>query len=193
MTILPKTANVAPKSLTKTNREKLWTRQHGLCPWCGKPVSQDAMHAHHRLLRSNGGTWALSNIVGLHGDCHNVQPESVHQNPERAYRMGFMIRKCMLTPSQIPVFNAGSGVWMLPDDAGDWVPCLPALAAELLVAAGSIREGMSGVSHGFDGLSSAHSCGENGRIVVAIKKPRNARTSEASATPARFKAQGAAQ
>ena len=100
------------------------------------------MHAHHRLLRAHGGTWALSNILGLHSDCHNVQPASVHQNPERAYGLGFMVRNSMLTPLEIPTFDAGSREWKLADDAGDWRYCLPAVAEELLVAAGALRKGL---------------------------------------------------
>ena len=139
--ILPKTVTVAPKTLTKANREKLWTRQHGLCPWCGNPLrSADVEHmaAHHRLLRSHGGTWNLSNIVGLHHNCHNVQPESVHQNPDHAYRMGFMIRQSTLTPLEIPVYVLRYG-WKLADDAGGWKDCLNSEAHELLFAAGVLR------------------------------------------------------
>lgn len=163
--ILPKLPNTAPKSLTKANRYKLWARQHGVCPWCGRSLALDDMHAHHRLLRAHGGTWSLSNILGLHGDCHNVQPRSVHQNPSLAYREGFMIRKSTLTPIDIPVFVMGSG-WMLADDAGDWKFCLPTLALELLESAGQLLVDTSGYSQPVNGDTSAHSYGENGRLKV---------------------------
>ena len=116
--ILPKVATNAPRSLTPKARLTLHDRQNGACPWCGYGLDLDDMAAHHRLLRSHGGTWDLANIVGLHGGCHNVQPGSVHQEPKRAYRLGFMIRARLLTPAQIPLYSRSDGGWLLADGDG---------------------------------------------------------------------------
>jgi hypothetical protein len=131
--IKPKLDRDAPKSLTKKARLELFNRQHGICPWCGHGLNYEDMHAHHRLLRGQGGTWDLANIVGLHGVCHDVQPGSVHQEPKRAYALGFMIRMGLLSPAQIPLHSRATFEWRLP---GAETTMLPALALELIEAAG---------------------------------------------------------
>lgn len=99
----------------------------------------ESFAAHHRLLRSQGGSWALSNIIGVHHDCHNVQPASVHQNPRSAYALGVMIRTKRFPPAELPVFDRGTGSWWLQDDDGERTPCVEQTALELLDAAGSLR------------------------------------------------------
>ena len=130
----PKVASDAPKSLTKEARWKLHTRQYGMCPWCGQQLDVDDMAAHHRLLRGRGGTWELPNIVGLHHGCHNVQPGSVHQEPARAYRLGFMIRTRLLTPAEIPLYSRYAAGWLLAD-GDDYMNVSNAEGLELIEAA----------------------------------------------------------
>ncbi|MFC5930875.1 HNH endonuclease [Cryobacterium melibiosiphilum] len=134
-TILPKSPKTAPKTFTNTARAKLHRRQGAMCPWCGHGLDIEDMHAHHRLLRGQGGTWDLANIVGLHAACHDLQPGSVHQEPAKAYRLGFMIRTKLLTPAQIPIYSAATAGWLLAD--GDlYQDALRAEAAELIALAG---------------------------------------------------------
>lgn len=127
-----------PKSFTKQARHDVWSRQNGDCTWCGKPMDLEHYAAHHRLLRGQGGSWALSNIVGTHHDCHNVQPASIHQNPRSAYALGVMIRTKRLTPAELPVFDRARGSWWLLNDAGTREPVNEWDALELLDAAGSL-------------------------------------------------------
>lgn len=136
--IAPKVLSTAPKSLTKRDRLTLHDRQGGICPWCGQHVDVEAMHAHHRLLRSAGGTWALSNILGLHGWCHNVQPGSVHQEPKRSYGLGFMLRRSLMQPSEIPFYVRWAAEWWLPDADGGKTIIHASLALELIAAAGGL-------------------------------------------------------
>jgi hypothetical protein len=136
--ILPKVANDAPKSLTAESRLRLHDRQHGMCPWCGRNLNPDNMAAHHRLLRSAGGTWDLANIVGLHHGCHNVQPGSVHQEPRRAYSLGFMIRSRLVAPADVPVYSRVTHEWWLPDADGAKTIIHASLAVELIEAAGGL-------------------------------------------------------
>lgn len=80
-----------PKRLTKQARQALYERSNGFCEWCGGGLSEDWFDAHHRKLRSRGGTWALSNLLAVHPDCHTNQPASIHMNPEKANRLGAML------------------------------------------------------------------------------------------------------
>ncbi len=138
--IAPKTADTSPKTFTPAARTTLYLAQSGVCPWCDKLMHSDRpehMSAHHRLLRSQGGTWDLANIIGLHPGCHNVQPRSVHQEPMRAYSLGFMIRSSQLTPAQIPFYVRWANQWWLPSDDGHQV-ISSVLALELIEAAGGL-------------------------------------------------------
>ena len=135
--ILPKVPQDAMKSLNPKSRLQLHDRQNGACPWCGRNLNPDAMAAHHRLLRSQGGTWDLANIVGLHHGCHNLQPGSVHQEPRRAYRLGFMIRTRLLTPAQIPIYARDQQVWLLADGDG-YQRCGYSEASELIAIVGGL-------------------------------------------------------
>lgn len=141
--IAPKTESVAPKSLTKVARATLYARQEDTCPWCGEWLSFESFAAHHRLLRSAGGTWDMSNIVALHPHCHNIAPGSVHQNPARAYSLGFMIRGRKLAPADVPIYDKTSRGWK---SITDWTQMLPTTAAELLFAAGSLRSELGQVT-----------------------------------------------
>lgn len=129
-------------SLGLASRRVLFDRSEGQCPWCGAGMHFRDMHAHHRLLRSAGGTWALSNIVGIHGDCHNVQPKSIHQEPKRAYALGAMIRGQQLTPGQVPMFDLSTNGYYLFDDLGRRAGTPRAEALELLTAAGATTLGV---------------------------------------------------
>ena len=78
-------------TLSRDERERLYERTGGVCDWCGMGMRYEDMDAHHRKLRRRGGTWALSNIAGVHHDCHVNQPGSIHMNPNLAERRGFML------------------------------------------------------------------------------------------------------
>jgi hypothetical protein len=138
--IRPKTPDMSPKTFTTTARTTLYLSQMGVCPWCDQPLrSSNAEHmsAHHRLLRSAGGTWDPANVIGLHPGCHNVQPRSVHQEPMRAYSLGFMIRTRQMTPAQIPFYFRHLHQWWLLGADGGHEAIPEALALELLEAAGA--------------------------------------------------------
>lgn len=108
---------MAKDKLTTEAREALYERTRGRCEWCGKPMAWFAMAAHHRLLRSAGGTWALSNLMGTHHGCHNVQPGSIHQEPKLAISRGAIVsRHSRLPPAEVSVVMPGGRSWYLEDD-----------------------------------------------------------------------------
>jgi len=75
-------------------KEKLrlvvWTRQQGVCYWCGFKLPE-MWALHHRKLLSRGGNWETENLLALHHECHNLSTDSVHSNPKKAKELGFMV------------------------------------------------------------------------------------------------------
>jgi hypothetical protein len=60
-------------------RPLLYERSCGVCERCR---AARAVEAHHRQNRSQGGTWALSNLLHLCGSCHRwctVNPAAAHE------------------------------------------------------------------------------------------------------------------
>jgi hypothetical protein len=60
------------------------------CVKCGKYL-YDSVAVHHRKLRKHGGPDSLSNLIGLCSTCHNIAPNSVHQNPKISYEEGYLV------------------------------------------------------------------------------------------------------
>lgn len=96
------------------DREALWERSEGICDWCNRAIHYEAFDAHHRKLRSAGGTWALSNIVAVHSDCHTNQPGSIHMHPALAKSRGFIVPSWG-DPVTTPITVLGA-LWWLRDD-----------------------------------------------------------------------------
>lgn len=71
-------------------REVIWERQGGACGSCGTGMHPEGMHAHHRTRRRDLG-WCPCNIIGLHGDCHVIAPEAVHQRVTWARERGLIV------------------------------------------------------------------------------------------------------
>lgn len=72
--------------LDPLQRTRLYEAQRGRCPACGQHLTTQAA-AHHRRLRSQGGTWDDTNIVLIHPDCHTW----VHANPQAAVQAGLIV------------------------------------------------------------------------------------------------------
>jgi hypothetical protein len=60
------------------------------CAVCGLPLPV-LPAVHHRKLRSQGGLDEACNLIALHHHCHNIAPNSVHQNPALSYERGWMV------------------------------------------------------------------------------------------------------
>lgn len=85
-------------------REAVYSQQNGICWWCGfrLPSGIQEWAFHHRKLKSRGGLNEACNGIALHHRCHNIYPESVHQNPKLATDRGFMV-STWANPSACPV------------------------------------------------------------------------------------------
>jgi hypothetical protein len=69
------------------------------------------------LLRKHGGKDALSNLIALCSPCHNIAPESVHQNPRDSYENGWLVPS-WADPSEWPMTTPNGSRVLLDDDGG---------------------------------------------------------------------------
>ena len=76
-------------------REYVLTRDKFSCALCGKKKKNEPLHVHHKQHRSNGGSDHHTNLVTLHGSCH----EKVHAQPK-------VEAKLLAKLSKIGVVNA---------------------------------------------------------------------------------------
>ena len=97
-------------ALWDERRAEVYRRCGGLCEGCGGALR--GFDAHHRKLRSRGGTDEMDNVVALHRSCH----EWVHANPHAATDLGLMVRSTD-DPAQIPlrlygITSRANEVWL---------------------------------------------------------------------------------
>jgi hypothetical protein len=103
---------------TMIDRKQLFARSSGYCERCGGVMAEQAMAAHHRKLRSQGGTDELSNVLAVHHACHNGDTRSIHLNPRKSYRYGYMVFGHQ-EPLEAPVLLPG-GTWVALTDSGSY-------------------------------------------------------------------------
>lgn len=94
-------------------REQVFERDRN-CVKCGLPL-RDPVAVHHRKLRGQGGRDALSNLIALCSPCHNIAPDSVHQNPRLSYEYGWMVPSWADPPEWPLTLPNGSTVLLLDD------------------------------------------------------------------------------
>ena len=59
--------------------EKIYKKQKGICPICGKPIDLgDDFELHHIIPIKDGGTNADKNLVFLHKHCHKAKHKNLH-------------------------------------------------------------------------------------------------------------------
>ena len=80
---------------------------------CGRRPATDA---HHRLNRSQGGAWEITNLLHL---CHQDHMTAT-VNPALACSRGWSVRSTQI-PAEQPVWLAGRG-WSFLTPDGDVVP-----------------------------------------------------------------------
>jgi 5-methylcytosine-specific restriction endonuclease McrA len=61
----------------KQIRKQVFDRTKGACEWCSAPVTEDTMHMHEKLFKSQGGEVSIFNSVGICADCH-IGKRGVH-------------------------------------------------------------------------------------------------------------------
>jgi hypothetical protein len=98
----------------KVARFAAYRRSAGFCEICGVAIYRDAYEAHHRKLRSQGGTDAGSNLLALcpgPSGCH----ARIHMNPTWAKDNGWIVHPAA-DPALVLVLVAARGVVHLTDD-----------------------------------------------------------------------------
>jgi hypothetical protein len=102
-------------AMTETRaRVLLAARSGGECEACGT----EATDASHRIDRSDGGGWALTNLIHACRLCHQWW----HSNPLQAYQGGWRLRSGT-DPAVTVVWlrtRYGQGWWLL-DEEGNYV------------------------------------------------------------------------
>uniref|UniRef100_UPI003F494464 HNH endonuclease n=1 Tax=Pseudonocardia sp. CA-138482 TaxID=3240023 RepID=UPI003F494464 len=101
-------------------RPILAVRSGGLCEMC---TGARPTEAHHRKNRSQGGTWALSNLLHLCHACHAW----VTEHPRQAHDEGGWAVWQHEDSADVPVLMRRYRSWMWLDDEGmltfaDWPP-----------------------------------------------------------------------
>lgn len=94
-----------------TGRKYVYLRSSGACERCGLRC---AVHWHHRLNRSQGGTWHPSNGLHLCLGCHKMMDGSEPVLFERGWRIKSYDKRPY---AEIPVLHWQFG-WVTLDDHG---------------------------------------------------------------------------
>lgn len=94
-------------------RRLLAARSGGVCELCGRVRATDA---HHRVNRSQGGRWDITNLLHL---CHEDHMR-VTVNPALAKSRGWSVPRHQ-DPATAPVWLAGHG-WVLLRPDGSITP-----------------------------------------------------------------------
>lgn len=101
------------KPMSPELRMALFERDR-VCMKCGLGL-REPVAVHHRKLRKHGGKDALSNLIALCSTCHNIAPDSVHQNPEMSYRYGWLVPS-WADPEEWPLTLPNGNHVLLLDD-----------------------------------------------------------------------------
>lgn len=97
-------------------REAVFSRDR-YCLKCGRTLAEPVA-VHHRKLRKHGGADDLTNLIALCSPCHNIAPESVHQNPKDSYERGYLV-KSWADPRTTPITLPNGRRVLLTED-GDY-------------------------------------------------------------------------
>ena len=89
-------------------------RAEGHCEVCGFSLAGDYA-LHHRKLKSRGGKDSIANVICIHHDCHNLASYSIHLNPAKAERKGWMVASWQ-DPEEAPMVRPDGSSVLLKDD-----------------------------------------------------------------------------
>lgn len=113
-------------------RPLLFERAGGNCEITGVPLDFDTFDAHHRRPKGMGGTSrenrdAIECLLALDPVIHNGAPHSVHQDPAWSRPRGYLVRKHVEDPGQVPVLLL-ERYWVLLGGDGQYYPLPPGMA-----------------------------------------------------------------
>lgn len=113
-------------------RPILWERCEGRCEITGVTLDYETFDMHHRRPKGSGGTSrenrdAIENLLALDPIIHNGAPHSVHQDPLWSRPRGYLVRKHIEDPGQLPV-RLLDRYWVLLGADGEYHPLPPGIA-----------------------------------------------------------------
>lgn len=103
--------------MDKKIAEIVLERAGNYCEVCGKVGSDFALH--HRKLRSQGGKDEPSNLIAVHHVCHNLGTNSIHLNPSRSMKNGWIVPG-YAEPTEFPI-TLPDGSNVLLDNEGNYL------------------------------------------------------------------------
>lgn len=106
---------------TPAEREACRTREFDRCARCGTFLPVGAMHVHHRLLRSRGGTNDPANLIALCDACHRWAHAKVALATEHGY-----IVASWDDPGDVPVKMVGGWFRLTAAWGREWLASPPA-------------------------------------------------------------------
>lgn len=104
---------IGTRKMNKKIAETVLSRAGFYCEKCGKVGSDFALH--HRKLKSRGGKDAVSNLIAVHHECHNLGTDSIHNNPELAQVKGWMVPS-WADPADFPITLPSGDIVRLTED-----------------------------------------------------------------------------
>jgi hypothetical protein len=75
--------------MKKEIAEIVLERAGSYCEACGGVGGNFALH--HRKLRSQGGKDEPCNLIAVHHSCHNLATDSIHLNPAKSVKKGWIV------------------------------------------------------------------------------------------------------
>lgn len=91
--------SIKPFGIYDGRRMTLLKNQQGICPVCqSELINGEALHVHHIIDRTKGGSNALSNLILLHGTCHF---RITHGNDSDKWRTALSIYKELRKPKEV--------------------------------------------------------------------------------------------
>lgn len=103
--------------MDKKVAETVLERAGNYCEACGKVCGNFALH--HRRLRSQGGKDEVCNLIAVHHECHNMGTNSIHLNPARSIRYGWIVPSWG-EPSEFPLCLSDGRIVLL-DNEGNYL------------------------------------------------------------------------
>ena len=102
-------------------RPGLVVRSGGRCEACGRALTTEQLHVHHRRPRGMGGTrrsdvHSYANLLALHPACH----AAIESRREQALDDGLLVLQSQ-DPATVPVLIGGRG-WVLLTADGAYEP-----------------------------------------------------------------------
>lgn len=115
------------KKDVRLKKETLFYRDHGICQYCGTPLSLSKMTYDHVVPRASGGKHRFDNVVSSCKKCNNAKGDSTSKR--------WRPRQVPWTPDFFEMMQIRSKFPIVVDDPS-WAQFLPNWTGEIIVKGG---------------------------------------------------------